>query len=216
MAEKKKNEAESFETRYIARVTFSEEMIKRTSVMRYDVFHLNQKLVLYAVSALCVVAGLFLIPDKGFAVCMIALGCVMITSGNMKPNSMAKQALKELNGKFPTLNYFFAETGYKFTGAMDAESCYGDVKRLVEDDKYFYIFLASEAAHVIEKDAPKNTDGEPLAPDVFKAWLAEKTGLPWTRPLSWKNVTLWHFLANRKERRSGRDKWEERLPDQHR
>ena len=51
--------------------------------------------------------------------------------------------------------------------------------KLVEDRRYIYLYVSSQSAYMVDKASIKGG-----TVDEFKTYLADKTKLKWTRPVS--------------------------------
>ena len=207
---------EEFEAVYTGVSKFDAELVKKLSYTRYNTYMWKSKLLLYCASALMIICALAFIKEKAISLCLLALGCVVLTNVNSTPNSQTKQILRELKGNYPLINYFFGENGFKYTGAVDKLSDYGEIDRLVEDEDFFYIFLGNMSGHVIDKKTVMKEDS--CEPEAFKQFLSKKTGISWTKPLSRKNLTLQNIMErfNSEKKKYITEDYGERLPYNHR
>ena len=207
-------EKKEFKAKYTASMTFSESSVKTLCHTQYSSFQWRKKLFRFIVGLMFIVSGLFLMGSQVFGIIMIAVGCFMITGQNVQPNQLARQALKEFDGRFPVVHYWFAPEGICFNEKGENPSPYSGIIRLVEDKNYLYVYVSELSAHMIDASTIKGKDGR----DGLKKYISEKCGLEWTVPLSGINVTLGNIkkiIASEDRADKGSFKGE-RLPYKHR
>lgn len=207
-------EKKEFTARYTASMTFSEASVKTLCRTQYNSFRWRKKLFRFIVALMFIGCGLFLISSQVLGICMIAVGCFMITGSNLQPNQMARQVLKEFGGRFPVVHYWFGPEGICFNEKGEKPSPYSGIIRLVEDKEYLYVYVSELSAHMIDASTVKGKDGR----DGLKKYLSGKCGLEWTVPLSGINITLGNIkkvLAS--EERADKSSFKgDRLPYNHR
>ena len=116
---------------------------------------------------------------------MILIGSFTIVGLNTPPKQLADQVIKSLHGKFPRIGYSFGEDSVQLTGTDTGNTLlYSDILRLVESKEYLYIFIQNQSAYMIDR-ASIRPDAEALM-----AFVAGKTGLPWTKNTSILNTSL--------------------------
>lgn len=181
-----------FKSIYTARVTFSADAFKRGARIQYSVFSARKKLFWLLFGAAMIIVGAFVMGGKTvISVLMIAAGCFIVTGINAVPNSLADRAVKSMNGAYPTVNYFFGAGSFKHSTTPDLEISYSSVLRLVQDDRYLYIYQKDMTAFLIDRE---KVFGKGRV-DGFMEFMSKKTGREWIYPLTWKYLKLNNIRA---------------------
>lgn len=181
-----------FRSIYTARVTFSADAFRRGARIQYSVFSARKKLFFLLLGTALVIVGAFVMGGKtAVSVLMIAAGCFIVTGLNAVPNSLAERAVKSMNGVYPTVNYFFGASCFKHSTTPDLELSYSSVLRLVQDDRYLYIFQKDMTAFLIDRE---KVFGKGRI-DGFMEFMSKKTGREWIYPLTWKYLKLKNIRA---------------------
>ncbi|MBP5170104.1 MAG: hypothetical protein ILP14_13020, partial [Oscillospiraceae bacterium] len=100
---------------YQAEMQHSAETVKRFTHLQYDTFEWWRKLVLFILSALLILFGVFLGSSSGFSVltvlCIFA-GSILFTNLNTRANMVADQVIEAMQETYPVLQYSFLESGF--------------------------------------------------------------------------------------------------------
>lgn len=172
--------------KYTAEIKHSEATIRAMAKAQFDAFRPVSYTVMLLVSLLLLGAALFWQgASQPLKIIMIMIGSFTIVGLNTPSKQLADQVIKSLNGKFPRIGYAFGEDSVQLTGAVTGNTLlYSDILRLVESKEYLYIFIQNKSAYMIDRGSIR-PDAEALM-----AFVAEKTGLPWTRNTSILNISL--------------------------
>lgn len=181
-----------------ARIQHSEQTIRILCRTQYNTFHFRRKALQCAAGlalALCGLYGLF--GDWGAIV--IFLGCWLLVSLNMPASSLARQTMDQLHGQFPKARYKFSRESFTFFGENGETTVpYGKLIRLVEDDKYAYLFVGELVTYMVDKST---VSGDVNA---WKAAVAKHSGLSWTRTNQLLTYSLRSFRKNRAGQRQSK------------
>ena len=93
-----------------------------------------------------------------------------------------KRDLEQRKGKVRKVTYYFKDEAVNCSEpGSDHDFPYDGYCLLAEDNSYFYLFIARKMVMLVDKSTLK-----PHRIDDFKAYMTEKTGLPWmkTTPVS--------------------------------
>lgn len=172
------NEQEKTKYRYIARMKYSPDAIKRLCNVRRNTFEFGKKAVTALLSLVVIAMGLIMSATYPTAILLMVLGCFMLTGLNANARGLADQIIKSYEGKeYPHLQYFFSETGVT-TNEMPEECPYSKIVALIEDKEYLYLFQNKLAAFMIDKETVKGNI------DNFKKFICGKTGNEFCEPFS--------------------------------
>ena len=207
------SEKRDFKIKYSAEITFSEETVKRLCLTQYNTFQWKKKFSRFIVAVLFIIAGIILSGNRAISLCMIAVGCFLITSSTLAPNQLARQVLKDFNGKFPIVHYYFGPEGICLNKEGRDPFEYSEIIRLIEDKEFLYLYVGEMSAHMIDSSTIKGKDEK----DGLKKYISAKTGLEWNPPLTVLNISLSNILKYRDyDKKHSREPFTgERLPDYH-
>ena len=178
---------------YTAKMKHSGETITRLVVMQYDTFQFGKKFVRILFSLVLIAYGALFLQEKMVTpILALFLGCMMIAGLNTRPKHNANLLIKQMNGKFPSSDYYFSETGFK-DSVKSEEIPYSRLVRLVDDRKYMYFYVTKESAYMVDNASVKGEGGL----EGLKDFVAAKSGLKWTRPVTLLNFGLNTFRQNR-------------------
>jgi len=172
--------------KYTARIEHSEATVKAMAKAQYESFRPKSYYYLFAASLIMLAAAIFwkTMPN-GLQILFIAAGCFILVGLGSPPKRLAEQVIKNLRGNFPKMGYVFTDASVQLTGADAAtELKYKEILLLVEDPRYFYIFIQNRSAYMLDRSSVK-PDAE-----AFKAFLSKKTGLDWSRNSNPLNKSL--------------------------
>ena len=169
--------------RFTAKMQYSEESVHKLALMQYRTFQAGKRLGLFAAAVLLLMTGFSLgLASLPGLVCFFA-GCILITGIDAPPRRTARTLLNQLNGKYPQLCYLFADEGFSSTEEEERRG-YGSVLRLIDDGRYFYIYVDEAKAYMVDRStAAPSAEG-------LRSFLEEKTGRSWERPTTILNMNV--------------------------
>lgn len=173
--------------RFSGSVRHTEDTIRllyKTEYYTYDQMKILLRMALGCVLA----AAAFLTSVHGaLRILMIMVGCWLLVSKDFPAVMRAERSLEARKSLLPTNTCTFFDSGMDLDGEGHMRLKYDRFQRLVEDEGYLYLFLGRRSVCMIDKETVK-----PGTPEELKAYVAERTGLAWT-----KNQTLlWMNLAD--------------------
>ncbi|MBO6093530.1 MAG: YcxB family protein [Oscillospiraceae bacterium] len=173
---------------YQAEMQHSAETVKRFTHLQYDTFEWWRKLVLFILSALLILFGVFFGSSSGFSIltvfCIFA-GSILFTNLNTRANMVADQVIEAMQETYPVLQYSFSETG--FTDGKDRPTVsYAKLFRLISDEEYLYLFASKASGYMIRK---KSITGEGGAQGLMDL-ISQKSGLSWQNPVSFLTFSI--------------------------
>ena len=180
---------------YTASMQHSAETVKIFTRLQYDTFEWWRKLLTLFLSALLILSGFFYGSASGSSILTIGclfVGCILFTSLNARANAVADQVVEALQGKFPTLQYSFSETG--FTDGDDRPIVsYDRLFRLIEDEQYLYLFSSKASGYMLSKVSVR---GEGDVAGLMEL-LAQRSGKPWKKPFSLLTFRIWDLFSKK-------------------
>ena len=173
---------------YQAEMQHSAETVKRFTHLKYDTFEWWRKLLLFILSALLILFGVFFGSSSGFSVltvfCIFA-GSILFTNLNTRANMVADQVIEAMQETYPVLQYSFSESG--FTDGKDRPTVsYAKLFRLISDEEYLYLFASKASGYMIRK---KSITGEGGAQGLMDL-ISQKSGLSWQNPVSFLTFSI--------------------------
>ena len=173
---------------YQAEMQHSAETVKRFTHLQYDTFEWWRKLVLFILSALLILFGVFFGSSSGFSIltvfCIFA-GSILFTNLNTRANMVADQVIEAMQETYPVLQYSFSETG--FTDGKDRPTVsYAKLFRLISDEEYLYLFASKASGYMIRKKSITGEDGAQGLMDL----ISQKSGLSWQNPVSFLTFSI--------------------------
>ena len=173
---------------YQAEMQHSAETVKRFTHLQYDTFEWWRKLLLFILSALLILFGVFFGSSSGFSIltvfCIFA-GSILFTNLNTRANMVADQDIEAMQETYPVLQYSFSETG--FTDGKDRPTVsYAKLFRLISDEEYLYLFASKASGYMIRK---KSITGEGGAQGLMDL-ISQKSGLSWQNPVSFLTFSI--------------------------
>lgn len=148
--------------------------------------------------ALAVVALTAAIPTWARAI-LLLLGCWFMASKDFPSQIRADRAMQARKAALPDMEYDFYEDHVYVTGEGSMNIKYKKFTRLVQDEKYLYLFLAKDSMCMLERESLRPADAE-----KFMAFIEEKTGLTWRREKSILSMNLWdvkQLIKDHKEKK---------------
>jgi len=164
---------------YTATMHHDAKSVKRMAHMQYRNFIYKRRRIFLAVALALLGAGAYIVTVReGWGVFTLALGALALWLLDLVPRRVTKQAIKNFAGKYPSIHAFVTDSGVS-TQLVTDEVAFEKLLKLVEDKKYVYIYISEITAFMLEKSSVDGDGGV----DAFKAYLSEKTGLKWEKPI---------------------------------
>ena len=182
---------------YRASVVYNPYTLRKLNTVISGTFRYGLKMFYVGVCVALLVAGAMsgLQTPKGVA--MICIACFLFPSVRAIDKNRAEQALRKMNGKTLKVEYTFGEDGFRCEAPGEkAEFTYDSIVRLVEQPDFLYLFPNASQAYMVDLSTLEEGKAEP-----FKAFLSEKVGLEWTKPVSLLTFNLKPLRFNRKNTR---------------
>lgn len=182
---------------YRGQVRYGEEAISAFCGAQFTAFRKRLQLLVVSAGILMIAAALFAGLGGVLSSVLALLGCWLPMLLSSVPKSNADRILSAFDGKFPLSEYRFDRDGFDISSGKDANRIgFDNLIRLIENDRYLFLFASPGVAYMVEKSSlkPHNVEG-------FKGLVSKKCGLEWTDDRKWYALRP---SALRKERRNTR------------
>ncbi|MBR4394260.1 MAG: YcxB family protein [Oscillospiraceae bacterium] len=182
---------------YHASIVYNPYTLRQLSNSISATFHSGLKAIYLAIcfGLLCAGAKIGLQTPRGVA--LICIACFLLPTARAIDKNRAEQMIKRMNGKTLTVDYTFEDEQFWCEAPGEKNSfSYDSIARMVEAPEFLYLFPNANQAYMIDRTTLTGGDM-----DDFKAFLAEKVGLEWTKPTSFLTLNLRQLQFNKKNTR---------------
>lgn len=182
--------------RFEGGIKHTEETIRllyKTESHTYGKMQILTKMAIGAILVLLALLGG--VPMAARAV-LLLVGCWLLVSRDFSSSMKADRAVEARHGALPAMSYTFDETGVTLEGEGSTRLAYERVERLVEDDRFLYLFLGKGSACMVDRE----TVG-PAPPQELMQFVEEKTGLEWRRDKSLLAMNVRDLIQAVRDRR---------------
>lgn len=165
--------------RFEGGIKHTEETIRllyKTESHTYGKMQILTKVAIGAILVLLALLGG--VPMAARAV-LLLIGCWLLVSRDFSSSMKADRAVEARRGALPAMSYTFDETGLTLEGEGRTRFAYDRIERLVEDERYLYLFLGKGSVCMVDRETVR-----PAPPQELMGFVEEKTGLEWRRDKS--------------------------------
>lgn len=162
---------------FTARMTYSPEAVRRLTNLQYNSFHFGEKAMQILCGIILLLIGIYLKANR-IGIISVACGCFILVSSNLKPKMLADQLCRQYGDQFPSLEYYFSDTGLS-TQQVREETPYASMIRLIDDGSFLFLFQSQTTVYMLEKETVAGQG----AAEELKAFLQEKTSRNWEKPV---------------------------------
>ena len=153
---------------------YNDEAIRRMFKVEYMTYERMYALPRLVIAVVLLLAALFVVlPVYAKVICLL-MGCWLITSSDFPSRIQAERVLEVRGGETSTVACRFDNSGVRVENGLRFP--YAQVDRLLEDDRYFYVFKDRQSAVMLSRSGLT-----PDEPEQFKQFIAQKTGKVWKR-----------------------------------
>lgn len=170
-------------TLFTAEMVQDEQTIRRLAVLQYDLFQAGRKLLFILLGIFMILFGIMADLPLQAAGIVVFLGCFCLWFRKAPAQITANRMVAAIGGAYPHTKLYFHQDGADITDGKEwFHMPYHLVQRLVQDKKYYYLWLTHSTCYMIDKTT--------VEPDLnrFQNFLEEQTGL-----LTEKPPTLFQF-----------------------
>lgn len=168
---------------FTAEMVQDKQTIRRLAVLQYDLFQTGRKLLFILVGIFMIFFGVMADLSLQAAGIVVFLGCFCLWFRKAPAQITANRMVDAIGGAYPHTKLYFHQDGADITDGKEwFHMPYHLIQRLVQDKKYYYLWLTHSTCYMIDK-----TTVEPDS-NRFQNFLEEQTGL-----LTEKPPTLFQF-----------------------
>lgn len=170
--------------------------VKRLAAIQYKTFSAKKRLILYALSLICIALGFGLIYrfDSVIRLVVLAFGCILLVNVGASASVKADKTLRAIEaqgGAFPCTQMIFFDSSVKIKEQDSKPHTlkYNDILRLAEDRLYYYLFITTDAAYMVPRCQLRDEA-------LFRKTLESRTGMRFSRPGSLLSLSLRDIKAS--------------------
>lgn len=179
---------------YSAEMTHSESSICRLAAVQYDLFQIWRKLLFIAAGVLMILFGVMADLPLQAAGVIVFLGCLCLWFCKAPAQMTANRMIAAIAGAYPRTELYFCRDGVEITdGSGWFHMPYQLIQRVVQDNKYLYLFLSASTSYMIDKSRV-----EPGDLPGFQRFLEERTGLLAETPPTLFRLNIAALIRRRK------------------
>lgn len=182
---------------FTVRMEFDDDAIRlmfKTEYFTYEKLRLLLRYVIAAGLIFAAALSTLLMPVKTI---MLLVGAWLFVTPDFPSKVLAEGVIEKRGGQKSTVEYRFTGKGIHI--GSQAGIPYGEIDRLVEDDRYFYIFRDRQNAVMTPKEALSDAQ-------AFRAFIQEKTGKEFKRNTSLLTMNLRQMIQMVKDQQKSRRK----------
>ncbi len=178
---------------FSAQMKHNEKTIQRLAQTQDSAFCWKRRIVQFLISLVLIWIGLFSSINSSVSIVCLLFGCWMVVSIDQPPKNRSKRIIRDIAGNYPNAEYLFHENTISVRNEDGSEQInYDDIFRIIEDDQYIYLFINKYSAYMFSRESIMPNDIE------FQAYLQDKIGLKFTKPLSLASINLLSLLYVKK------------------
>ena len=184
------------EKRFKGTIRHTEETIRLLYKTEYHVYEKMRLLTRVVIGAAMIVLALAAGLPLAAQAILLMIGCWLLVSRDFPSTSRADKVVEARHGVFPVMTCTFTDGGVRLEGEGGMDIQYSQFQRLIEDDKYLYLFLGKGSACMVDRATV-----EPGPSEKLMEYVEEKTGLEWGRDKSLLSMNLRDIRQAVKDRR---------------
>jgi len=199
---KKKNQPSvNPNTLYSAGMVHDKKSIQRLATVQYDVFQIGRKFLFILVGiAMILIGALADLPIQA-AGAIVFLGCFCLWFCKAPAQITANRMNAAINGAYPHTQLYFRENEIEITDGKEwFKLPYMGIQRIIQDDKYYYLFLTSSTSYMIDK-----TMVDPVDLVQFCTFLESHTGLLMEKPITLFRLNISSIIHRMKNAKARKD-----------
>ena len=183
--------------KYTASIQYNKETIERLDAAICSTFHFSRRVCYLMICLALILGGGIMGFGTTPGMLSLLMGCLLLPSVNSIKSRNARQILRVMDGRTMTMEYAFDENGFScLVGDGKSEYSYDSIIRIVEEKEYLYLFQKKTQACMIDiATIPVDQRAN------FKAFITKKTGIQWTKPMTFRTFSLYQYQFNRRNTR---------------
>jgi len=153
-------------------ITHTQETCLRLALVKDKKFGTTRRLIRVILAAIPIVIGFFVGFDNIWGILLLVLGVYVYYSTSIMYRRDAERAFRGTPEQYRKVDYYFREHDILVeAGGAQKDVPYTEIKALFTDGTYYYLFVNTEQAYMMELKNPTRKEWE-----RFEAFLKEKTG----------------------------------------
>lgn len=182
---------------FYGEILHTEKTIELMFQVEYHTYDKLKMLLRAAIGAILIILSLAAQLHLVVQGLLMLAGCWLLISPDFPASCKADRSVTARGGVLPVMRYSFAGDGVTVEeDARKIKLSYDRLRQLVEDEDYLYLFLGRGSVCMVDKGSL-----EPPPPQELKDFLAERTGLEWTRDRSLLSMNLHDVIRAIREKR---------------
>lgn len=166
---------------YHAEIVYTEELCIRLSKVQYTLHEKAAKIIRVILGAIPFIAALAVGIDTLWGLLLILLSIYFFFSTDGFFERNGKRTYRAIGIRFRKFRYRFNDDVFIVnSGGVDKECAYDDIKELVTDGEYVYLFMNEKQAYMADLSTV-TSDGRELSDvdESFRDFLQDKTKKKW-------------------------------------
>lgn len=171
--------------RYSGKIVHTEKTIETLYRTQYYSYDKARILIRLGIGLACVISVFLATLPTWAKALLLLVGAWLIVSKDFPAQIRADRVLQERKSALPQMNYVFYDDHMSVSGEGSMNIGYQKLQRLVEDDRYFYLFLSRDSVCMMDRESLT-----PKKPEDFHRFLENQSGLHWRREKSLLTMNL--------------------------
>lgn len=190
---------------YSASIEHNTNTYKKLCSVRYKLFGKAAEMKFTVLGAAIVLLSL-VVSNSTVSIVILFIGCWVIISGQTPPMRMAKKMIDSVKGDFPHTVYIFHETDFAAKNKFRSLSAnYSDIKQIVYDKEFIYLFQENQAAYMIRNDSiiPEHAENSNsisevyIEENIFESFLADLEAKTHLKAVSISELSTFKYITSR-------------------
>lgn len=178
-----------------AKIKHNKETIQTLFKVASHVYEKKRILLRLLLGAVMVIAGLVVRVSIIAQAFLFMIGAWLLVSKDFKATEQAEETIRVRGGSLPDISYIFTENAIEVrdknakNNKIGRRIKYQQLKRIVEDAGYLYLFEDRDSVCMVDKKSIKEMKIEDLITHIEK-----RSGLSWEQDKSFFSMNLKEFL----------------------
>lgn len=174
--------------KYTARIVHTERSIDTMFRTQYYTYERLQIVVRVVIGVVLAALALLLSMPMWLRGLLLLAGGWLIGARDFPSQIRAAKAAEGRHGVLPTMEYEFYDGNLRLSGEGSMSISYKKIERLVEDEKYLYLFLSKDSVCMIDKETVR-----PKKVEELMKLLSEQCKQPWKKEKSLLSLNFYEL-----------------------
>lgn len=179
---------------YKASINHTEKTVRELYKTQYFCFDKTRLISRYIAGFILILISVtlqFSLILKGI---FLLVGAWLVSTPDFPSQVRADKNLDARKNPLPVMSYEFYDDKIKLSGEGACDITYDKIKILIQDTKYFYLFISKNSACMIDKSTLENLDG-------FMNFIEEKTKTKWRVQKSFFSMNFQDLIREFKKKK---------------